>query len=553
MNINSELCMSFDNFYTYDELTEFLKSANTQSPDFTNLESIGESYEGRDIWALTITNYSTGHPEDKPAMYIDGNIHAGEVTGCAVCMYTIQYLLNNYGDNDLVTHLLDTRTFYILPRVNPDGAEVYLTSPETLRSSVRPNPEFEMKNNHLYREDVNGDGKILNMRIEDPSGPYKISAEDERVMIPREPDEFGGTYYSLYPEGKVHSYDGGPIEVGPRRYHLDINRNFPADWKPTQSGAGRYPLSEPETRAMVDFILEHDNIATLQAYHTFAGIILRPSCTRPDSDMDTLDVRAFETIGQRGTDLTDYPVKSVFHGFTRDQGQPRHGVFIDWIYEHLGILGYSTELWDKYSKADIDREYGKPLTEEQHAKLYQWHDTEDLDEFHEWESFEHPQLGEVEIGGFSTKTFRQNTPFKYLEEECHNNTIFSLRQAAATPVLQIENIKVTEKTSGLVAVDVVVKNSGFLPTNITNQALSQDAVEPIKAAIKSEDVEVLGGEAEQELGQIEGYMKAKLSMRSGPVKNRKQISWLIDPKNAENITVMVESDRAGTDKVTVEL
>src|SRR5688500_13352557 len=68
-------------FYEYDELTEILRSLEKQYPKLAKLESIGQSFEGRDIWLLTITNQETGAHDEKPAMYIDGNIHAGEVTG----------------------------------------------------------------------------------------------------------------------------------------------------------------------------------------------------------------------------------------------------------------------------------------------------------------------------------------------------------------------------------------------------------------------------------------------------------------------------------------
>ncbi|MFO8059159.1 MAG: M14 family metallopeptidase, partial [Bacillota bacterium] len=442
--MSEHLSMSFDGFYTYDELTDFLKTASSVYPQLTKLESIGKSYEGRDIWAITITNSDTGPAEDKPAMYVDGNIHAGEVTGCAVCMYTIQHLLNNYGTDEVVTELLDTRAFYVLPRVNPDGAEVYLTSPDMLRSSVRPNPDFEWKDNHLYPEDIDGDGEILTMRLPDPNGTHKVSEKDPRLMVPRRPDDFGGTYYNLLPEGIIHNYDGSEIAIGPRKWDLDINRNFPADWKPTQAGGGRYPLSEPETRAMVDFILAHPNIATLQAYHTFAGIILRPSCTRPDDDLDGDDIRAFESVGELGTETTDYPVRSVYHGFTRDKGTARHGVFIDWVYENLGILGYTTELWNKYSRAGIDADdipFGKSVPEEQMLRLLEWHDEEGLDSFIPWREVDHPQLGKVEVGGFRQKTFQQNAHFKFLEDECHKNTIFNLQESetrSGQRMLQVE-------------------------------------------------------------------------------------------------------------------
>lgn len=549
MTIAEKISMSFDKFYTFDELTDFLRAGCDAYPGLASMDSIGKSYEGRDIWAVTLTSQETGPARDKPAMYIDGNIHAGEVTGCAVCMYTIQYLLNNYENDNLATHLLDTRAFYILPRVNPDGAELYLTSPHLLRSSVRPNPKFELKDNHLYSEDVNGDGEIISMRIEDPNGSHKISGKDPRLMIPREPDDFGDTYYSLYPEGTIHNYDGDHIRIGPWPWDLDINRNFPAGWVPTQQGAGTYPLSEPETRAMVDFILGHKNIATLQAYHTFAGIILRPSCTKPDDKLNKRDVEAFVSVGEMGEKTTGYPVKSVFHGFTRDKGIPRHGVFIDWIYEHLGILGYTTELWDKYSRAGIKRDdlpFGKPVPEEQMLKLMQWHDEEGLDSFVPWHRFEHPQLGEVELGGFKLKTFQQNTHFKFLEDECHKNTIFSLQQAAATPLLRVTGTEVTEAVPGVVRVSVDIRNTGYLSTSVTARAGEVKAVDPIEVLIEGEGIEILDGKQKQEIGHLEGYGRESRNSSGRPPANHKRVNWLIKTNGAREVSVAVKSQRAGS-------
>ncbi|HHW98176.1 MAG TPA: carboxypeptidase, partial [Firmicutes bacterium] len=109
-----KVAISFDRYYKYDELSCYLKSVAAAYPELATLSSAGKSYEGRDIWALTLTNQATGTAESKPAIYVDGNIHAGEVTASMVCLYTIDYLLSNYGEDEEVTYLLDTRTFYIL-------------------------------------------------------------------------------------------------------------------------------------------------------------------------------------------------------------------------------------------------------------------------------------------------------------------------------------------------------------------------------------------------------------------------------------------------------
>ena len=369
------LDLVFDHFYTYGELTRYLEKAAAQYPALASLQSVGKSFEGREIWCLTITNQASGPDTAKPAVYFDGNIHAGEVTGSHVCLYTIKQLLEGYGTDPEITYLLDTRAFYILPRVNPDGAEMYLTTPFMLRSSVRPYPEPEEKEG-LRAEDVNSDGLILQMRVPDPNGPWKVSDKDPRLMVLRRPDDYKGQFYRIFPEGRIYGDREDPVKVVPSKYGLDINRNFPANWKIDQFGAGPYPLSEPETRALADFILGHPNISTFQAYHTSGGVIYRPFCTKPDSDMIPADLAIFRAIGLRGQEITGYKPIPASHG---GLGASRAGIFIDWVYEHRGIIGYTTELWDMAGRAGVnkDKEWHDKTPqdiEEDELKLLKWQD-----------------------------------------------------------------------------------------------------------------------------------------------------------------------------------
>jgi murein tripeptide amidase MpaA len=100
--------------------------------------------------------------------------------------------------------------------VNPDGAELYLTTPALLRSSVRAWPDSEEEFAEfpgLRREDVNGDGKILQMRVRDDNkGEWKASKKDVRLMIPRRPGERKGPFYRVYPEGTIKDFEGEPFD-----------------------------------------------------------------------------------------------------------------------------------------------------------------------------------------------------------------------------------------------------------------------------------------------------------------------------------------------------
>jgi len=553
------LNLKFDHFYRYDEIQAYLEQAAHDYPALCALGTIGKSYEGRDIPFLTITNTATGAASDKPAMYIDGNIHAGEVTGSHVCLYTIKHLLDGYGIDAEVTKLLDTRAFYVIPRINPDGAELYLTTPTMLRSSVRPYPDEEEKDG-LRAEDINGDGMILQMRVQDPTGPWKVSAHDPRLLILRTPDDDEGTFYRVYPEGKVYGEPGVPLAVAPTKYGLDINRNFPANWTMGQSGAGPYPLSEPETKAMVDFILAHPNIGAIQAYHTTGGVIYRAFCNKTDDKMIPEDLRLFKLIGLRGEEITSYRCMPASHG---DMAASRAGIFIDWVYEHRGVIGYTTELWDMMGRAGADkykemRDKTPKDIEDDQVKLLKWQD-EALEGkgFVDWTPFDHPQLGKVEIGGWVPKTVRQNAPpGKMLEEECAKNCTFTMKHALTTPLLRVSEAKAERVGDGVYRVTAIVGNLGYLATNLTAQAKKAGVAKPVEVCLSlPAGATVILGKEKTEIGDLEGRSGVVFSpWGSGPMpKQTKQLEWVVKAPTGGAVIVTAKCPTAGKHSVEVAL
>jgi len=223
-------------------------------PGLLRLECIGKSYEGRDIWVAAITNYATGDDLAKPAFWLDGTLHSPEIAPSIACLYVIDYLVKNYGSDPDVTFALDTRTIYVCPRVSPDGAELLLADPPRLvYSSTRKYPPDEDVPGGLVPQDLDGDGRMLMMRIPDPHGGWKISPDEPRLMVRRSPIEREGQFYRLMREGLFEDYDGLQLKIKPREQRLDLNRNFPLNWRQEsdQPGAGDFPTSEPETRNLV--------------------------------------------------------------------------------------------------------------------------------------------------------------------------------------------------------------------------------------------------------------------------------------------------------------
>lgn len=551
----------FTRYLDYGELTETLQNIVKDNENLAKMYSIGKTYEGRDIWAVEITNFAKGVPEKKPGMYIDGNHHAGEVTGSAVCLYTIWYLLSNYGKDPFVTRLVDDRTWYILPRISADGAEVFLHTPMTLRSSTREYPPRD-NDDGLNPEDIDGDGWILQMRVEDPDGDFKVSAKDDRLMVRREPWDKEGPFYKIYPEGIIKNWDGGEIKMAQPKWGLDLNRNYPAFWEPdnVQRGAGPYPLSEPETRSVANFILAHPNIAGAMSYHTTMGAILRPACTRPDSKLPAVDVVLYKTIGQKGTDLTGYPHVSTYEDYTFDKSNPLKGVFMDWLYEHLGIITFSTELWDASVRAGnklFDR--AGRSAEESQLNLLKWNDRELAGQgFVRWRKFNHPQLGEVEIGGWKSKFVLTNPPPQFLEGECHKNCMFTLYHAACLPEVHIEKTKVEKLAEDLYKVSVVVSNKGYKPTSGSQQAVIAGKAKTVTVEISHDDkVSLITGKAKTDVGHLPG-LSGRARGRGGWMAasagdNRKELEWVVKAKKGSRVDVTVSSERAGTDTAALVL
>ena len=263
-------------------------------------------------------------------------------------MYFIHTLATKYGKDKQVTAALDTRAFYIVPRLNPDGAEWALADkPKVIRSSTRPYPYDEEPVDGLLEEDIDGDGRILLMRVPDPNGTWKRHPKEPRLLIRRDPTETGGKYYRVLPEGFLKDYDGVTIQLRSPKEGLDLNRNYPVAWRTEseQHGAGPYPTSEPEVRNQIDFIVKHKNITGAVSFHTFAATIMRPYDDRSDDEFPAEDLWTYKKIGDEGTKLTGYPNISVFHDFKYHPKSFTTGAFDTWMYDHLGIFAWTVEIW----------------------------------------------------------------------------------------------------------------------------------------------------------------------------------------------------------------
>jgi len=557
--------IAFDRFYRYADLTAILRAFTVEHPHLVAIESIGKSHEGRDIWVLTVTNVATGPATEKPAFWVDGNIHSTEVAASAANLYFLHTLVTQYGKDPEVTRALDTRAFYVCPRINPDGAEWALADkPKWVRSSTRPYPWDEEEIDGLTVEDIDGDGRILQMRIADPNGLWKDHPKQPGLMVRRDPIETGGTYYRILPEGTLGDWDGFTLRVKKNRHGLDLNRNFPANWRQEfeQLGAGPFPTSEPEVRAVAEFIAGHPNITGGVAFHTWSGVLLRPFDHLPDDEMHAEDLWHYRKVGAKGTELTGYPAISVYEEFRYHPKQVIGGAF-DWIYEHLGMFSWVVEIWSPMQEAGIKNykyiDWFRDHPIEDDLKLYRWNVDKLGGVAHlGWKPFDHPQLGRIEIGGWNRFHAFGNPPPAFLERELARFPKWLVWQALTSPKMELVAAEADALGDGHWRVRLVVQNTGWLPSYVSKRALERKVVRGVIAEITlPAGAELVHGKRREDLGQLEGKWAKHTGVSFWPDYNvtddRAKIEWVVRGKTGDRITLLARHERAGTVRAAVTL
>ena len=453
--------LSFNHYYDWKEMEQALRTLEKAYPKFLSLKSAGKSYQGRELWYMTINNPDTGAEINKCGMYIDANIHGNEVQGGEIGLYTIWYLMENYQYNDTVQKLVDERVFYIFPSVNPDGRDHWLHEGASARTGQVP---MDDDNDGLYDEDLvedlDGDGEVGSMFIKvDPGqGTHRLSDTGERLVpiqknIEGKPDEIGDYKY-IGQEGVDNDGDGRYNEDQGGGY--DANRDWGAYWQPNyiQRGAADYPFYWPESQAIRDFFYAHPNVAGLQAFHNTGGMMLRGPGAELHGEYPSSDLRVYDEIGQKGERIIggyDYMV-------IWDDLYPVWGGFIDFGHDMMGIFSFSNELWTSRSDLDGDGE----VTPEEDEFFNKFIDMDHTSiRMHE---IDHPELGKVIIDRDTTKLTRRVPPSWLIEEMCHRNMAFCLLHASEMPLPVIKKMQ-SEKIDGkLHKVIVTLYNDRLMPT-----------------------------------------------------------------------------------------
>lgn len=538
---NPKVRMSWDRYHDYAQITQFGKDLVKAYPNLVKMESIGKSFEGRDIWVLTVSDFKTDKIENKPGFYIDGGIHANELQGVEISMYTAWYLAESFQTVKFINTLLKEKVFYIALTISPDARENFIHKENTANSSRSGMRPFDNDGDGLVNEDkyndLDGDGNIVMMRRKSKTGRYKIDPKYPSRMYQVRGDEMG-EYELLGYEGLDADGDGLVNEDQLGTY--DPNRDWGWNWQPdyVQRGALFYPGTLPETRAVKNFIINHPNIAGAQSYHNYGGMFLRgPGAAEDDQLFSRQDIEVYDNIGKLGEKMIPGYNYFVLH---KDL-YTVYGGEIDFLSLTRGIFTFSNELMTSYK-----------LFNQKNTRS-RW-DNDEFNEFDkyllfgdgyvEWKPFNHPQFGEIEIGG-AKKNYIRNHPGFMLQEDAHRNMAFTLYHAYQTPKLEIIDIKTEKLSNGLTAVTATIMNTRIIPTH-SSIDVKNKIERPDYISLKGANV-IAGMTVENE--DLNLFTEQKHSPQTIEIDNIRgmgsvKVRWIISG-NANGATVELSSAKGG--------
>lgn len=520
-------------YKTHAQLTAALRAVASAHPQLVTLVEIGKSREGRAIVAAEIAARGGTPAGERPALLVAANFEGDQLIGSELALFLAQHLAAGYATDTAVKALLDAHAVYIIPRMNPDGAEQMFAPVKAFRrTNAAPiDADNDGRLDEDGPEDLNGDGFISVMRVKDPDGAYMVHPSDARLMKRADAAKGEAGGWSLYWEGIDTDKDGFYNEDGPGG--VDLNRNFQHKYPYYTADAGPHMISEPETRALMDYVINRRNIAAILTYGASDNLIAAPTPQGALGAPQTIDLLAFADASNTdartvGTFTLPNPNQGFFgFGFggrgggppqqTRPPGQqaPRppattinaqdveyfrtvsakyreltgvaqapptrapEGAFFEYGYYQFGVPSFSTPGWGiaESKAATFDEKLVGAVT----------------DGFIPWTPFTHPVLGEVEIGGFKPYAVT-NPPAAEIDALAKSHAAFAMYLGTLFPEVAIPELSASALGGGLYRITADIENTGYLPTS-TAHGVTSRSVKPVFVQLDVDADAVVSGDA----------------------------------------------------------
>jgi hypothetical protein len=530
----SSFAIAQTNYSNYSQQTSRLNALVKNYPQTAKLRSLTKTAGGKDVWQLTLGN---GNADTKPTIVIAGGIEGNHIVGTELAIGFAENLLQG-SNSDSIKALLNKTTFYIFPNMSPDAMEQYFASLQYERqgNSSSTDDDRDGKSNEDDFDDLDGNGKITWMRVESPIGEYKTHPDDPRVLVKADLSKGEKGKYILYSEGRDNDKDNLFNEDG--EGGVWFNKNFSYKHPSFTQGSGEFPVSENETRALLDYLYERFNVYAVMSFGTnnnLSSALAFNSATAsqpvvagwqlPDVKVDSMVVDLYT----KTVNLKDAPKTT-----------PAGGDFFSWAYFHYGRYSFSTPGWVvPKTKPDTTKSEKAFTIDDMGAHYLRWMSQQNLPvNFTEWKQIQHPDFPnqKVEVGGFDP--FALNTPpYKFVADLVKKHSSFLVKLAAYQPEIDIVNVK-TEKVGSLTRITLDIINKGALAAH---SKLGERSywVKRINVKVNtSGNQSVISGRKIQVLNSLEGY-------------SSQQLTWLI--KGSGKITIEAGSPTTGSKLIDITL
>jgi hypothetical protein len=435
-----------------------------------------------------------------PAVLLIGSVHGYERAPGEACLRIARDLLEDKAFRDMLSKV----EIIVIPLPNAEGRRAGVNGVLLARDDDR-----DGKADEDGPSDLNGDGVISQMRVR---GNTYVQTE-AGVLIAAEPGKTGE--WDLYWEGKDDDGDGRINEDA--RGTVALANDWSIRWDDKHAGANRFMMQLAETRALADFISARPNV--------FAAFQLRSIGGAPAFAQGP-KVQGKDSF-QRDKDMATALVKLWGEAKPGEHSEGA-GNILDWLYESRGVHAANVYLAELPTNNEEGEEKPKRKVSEDEARQLAWKAYTPTD-YVEWKAFKHPQLGDVEIGGW-----RINARSNPLEADAIAGATraanFVKAVARAAPRLEVGKVEKEDKGEGLYRVRLTVRNAGALDYRT---AFSDDRKIHLPIFVSLKDV--------ADIKLVSGTRRVKQeNILSGETAT---FEWLVSVD--KQVEFQLESDRCG--------
>lgn len=522
----------------HQKLSEALRKLNDSYPEVTKLQMLTKTEGQKEIWALEIGRGDTGnHPGIAIVSGVDGNY----VAGPEFALRFAEKLLSS-GKTDSIRYLLDSITFYILPNVSPDATEQYFSYLKYNRNKNARSTDDD-RDGRIDEdpfEDLNNDGYITSVRIMDPKGEWIEHPDDKRIMVKADKNKGEKGAYIVISEGIDNDKDKKFNEDGAGG--ITFNKNLPFKFEHFKSGSGDYPVSEIETRAVLDYLYDKWNIFAVFTFGPSDNLSQPQPYVKAEAEKQIIS-----GILEGDAEINAY-ISKKYNELTGEKNNTElsltNGGFMQWAYFHYGRLSFSTPaFYIPEIKVPPDTlQTGKNGKSSFHAEInfMRWADSVlQEDYFLDWTPVTHPDFvdGQVEIGGFYPYVLK-NPPFDMLDSISDTHNKFILWLACQRPVIDIINIRTKNLGKNIFRIEMDVYNRGLLPGLSGIGEKTRWIKKPRISLSLDPDQEIISGRNVQLLDSLPG-------------DSAQHLNWLV--RNKGKVRIEAGAPQTGFQSKVVEL